>query len=462
MERKLVMTDFKQRLISTKRISVWSLGYLGYTTLIYLQAKGFYADINDFIEPDRVHSLVAGNYPVNDFNESWSSKGNIPLLNLSKVSVTRDIKEMFHNPVHFICFPGKPEVGDGNRLEDLSKHFINNKNEITEALVIFLSAETPGDIEKYFIDPVTEAGVNCHYASAFRTDWSIEELLSARKRQVIAGFDKPSLDKAKILFDIFDEAYVTLSSIKEAEIFENTRRSLQYTISTFVNQISLSYPDIDIRKMGRWMLNENIFDDIYLSIGTMGYKSAAAIGNLLEGSRYSALLTLLQDAESANVYSILSYAEMISKYKVKNVTILGISEKGDLKDIRLSPSLILAEWLLNAGINVRIHDPYFSAEEIRKLLPNANYVDILSESSKNECVVIMTPHLAYRFFTQDMFENSGLNSAKLVIDNTGLWKNLTFSGKTIYHIPGDGKFEALNMQNTCYRPIKLGAPLTLS
>ena len=35
------MNDFRHRLLSTRRVSVWGIGYLGYTSLLRLQSKGF-------------------------------------------------------------------------------------------------------------------------------------------------------------------------------------------------------------------------------------------------------------------------------------------------------------------------------------------------------------------------------------------------------------------------------------
>lgn len=436
--------DFKQRILADKRVSVWSLGYLGYTTLLCLQSKGFCADVYDIIAPDRVKELLKGDHPVKDYNERWSSRGDIPPIDLTKIHSAVFIEKMFSNPVHIVTFPGVPESGNKNWIQELAGCFLKNTAKANDSLVIFQSAETPGSIQQYFIDILRSHDVHCHYAAAFRTDWSIEELFSQKRKQVIAGYDNRALEKVMYLFDLFEQDYDTLSSIVEAEIYENTRKSLQYTISAFVNQIGLSYPNIDIRKMSRILLNENLYEDIYLSIGAMDYKSAAAASHLLSGSRYSALLTLLHDAQSANVYSILRYAELICERNIGQVTILGITDKGDLKDIRLSPSLILVASLVEADIEVSLHDPYFSEEEISVLAPKAVYVEDIETCRLGECIVLMTPHRMYRYLSQNDVDNSSLSSAALIIDNPGIWKHLRFSKDTLYHIPGDGKFEGLS------------------
>jgi UDP-glucose 6-dehydrogenase len=195
--------------------------------------------------------------------------------------------------------------------------------------------------------------------------------------------------------------------------------------------------------MVKLLLNNVQLDDIYPSIGTIGYKAASAKGHLLEGSKHPDRLTMLHDAESANISAIISYAEIIMRQPVKKVTILGICEKGDQKDIRLSPSLILAERLLAEGMTVFIHDPFFTEDEVSALLPGAGYIENLTESPHNECLLIMAAHNTYCYHTQTDLDNMGISSAKLVIDNVGLWKDFHFSENTLYHVPGDGSLDSL-------------------
>jgi hypothetical protein len=205
----------------------------------------------------------------------------------------------------------------------------------------------------------------------------------------------------------------------------------------------MGYPNSDVRRMVALLLKDIQFDDTYPSIGAIGYKPASAIGHLLEGSVRPDRLTMVQDAESTNLSSILFYAELLKRAAPRQITIFGICEKGDQKDIRLSPSRILAEKLINEGMKVLVHDPYFTAEEIAELIPGASYSDLAEQSSKSDCIVLMSNHRAYSFLNQKDLDQMGVTSVKLVIDNIGLWKNYRFSKRTVYHIPGDGKLGRL-------------------
>jgi UDP-N-acetyl-D-mannosaminuronate dehydrogenase len=434
------MTEFIKRIHGNRRISVWGIGYLGYTWLLRLQSKGFVSDIYD-ASSDRIEALMSGAYPTKLQKDAWSSRGEMQSLDLSKITADDSLDHMFENNVHIISFPGKAESGSGNRLEDLSKHFLHHKEKVRDSLVIFQCAETPGDIERYFINELKKNEVECSFSTAFRTDWTIEEFLhSDKKRRVVAGYDSESLYKVKYFFKIFGIGCTALSSIKEAEIYESSRKALQYTVSSFINQLALAYPETNIRQAGQYILNDSHFEDMRLSIGNVNYKAASAIRHLLDGSKYPSFLKQLHDAETSNIYSLINYSELICSQGVRSVTILGVSVQCDLKDIRLSPALVLAELLLKAGIEVAIHDPYFTADEITDFLEGVRYYDITKDPLQSECVILIADHQSYRFLTQNDLDRVGISSAKIIIDNAGLWEAFDFSKDSLYHIPGDGKY----------------------
>jgi UDP-N-acetyl-D-mannosaminuronate dehydrogenase len=436
------MTAFKDRLMETKKVSVWGIGYLGYTMLLKLQSKGFYADVFDFSQ-DRLNELIEGDYPLSTQKLAWSSKGEMPSLDLACIQAVASPDRMFRNHLHIVSFPGRSDTNNSNRLEELAKLFQSNHKNAHEFMVLFQSAEIPGDLHRFFIDKLTAKGINCACATIFRTDWSIEEYLGVKNRQVISGNDSRAYEQTKWFMEILGIECASLTSIREAEIYECTRKTLQHTISSLVNQVVLAYPDVDVLQMVGLMLKETCFDDIRPSIGSIGYKSATATRNLLEGSIYPNRLTMVRDVDAANISTILNYAEIVRRRGLDSVTILGICEKGDLKDIRMSPALILAEHLIGESIKVSLHDPYFTPEEIKRLLPGAKYINIANLTVQSACVFLMSDHRVYRYLSQNDLDRLGVSGADLVIDNCGIWQDYRFASQTIYHIPGDGKLEAL-------------------
>ncbi|MBD3307560.1 hypothetical protein GF348_14335 [candidate division KSB3 bacterium] len=431
------MKSFIARLEETRRISVWGLGYLGFTLMLDLQAHGFWVDIYD-ANQSRIEAFQDGTYPVDEQKLIWSSKGDFPSVDMEHVSVHATPETLFHNAVHFVSFPGRSDKGQSNRLSYLLEAFCRHGQKLKDVLVVFQSAEAPGDVERFFSQPLSEAGIGCSIAAAFRTDWSIEEYYTRRAPQVVAANDAAGLEKIIWLMTQLEREAVPLGGLREAEIYESARKSLQQVYSSFVNQIAMAYSDLDVRRVAHLLTMRNHCFGIRPSLGTIGYKPAIATGHLIEGSHHSDRLSMVRDANAANLSIILSYAEMIMRQRLSQIAILGLCEQGDQKDVRLSPALVLAEHLLGQGVEVWIHDPYFSSREIRNLVPGAVCWDMPNRPITLPGIVLMTGHRFYRYLHQGDLDRLGITDARLVIDNAAIWSDYRFSAKTVYHVPGDG------------------------
>lgn len=433
------MEEFKETILENKKVSVWGIGYLGYTTILRLQSKGFFANIYDF-QSKRLEDLKDEVYPYKLQKESWSKNGEIPLIDISKVNIDENLNFMFDSPVHIISFPIFSDEKD-NLLSKLLEIFLNNKEALKGSLILFQSVSTPTTIQKYFIDEIKKYNLNIYISSAFRSDWVIEDFFSNKTTRVIAGYDEESLEKTKILFELFNLKYETLSSIEEAEVYENAKNSLQSTISAFFNQLSFAYPSINIKEMSSILLNNIDLKEIDIGIDAINYKVANSIEHILRGVKNSNMPSIIQETESSNISSILYYADLLKRQNIKSVTILGVSTKGSLRDIRLSSSIILAEYLQKHSIEVYVNDPNFTEDELNSILPFAKYIKIKDINS--EAIIVMNETKEYKFLNQKELDEIGITKAKVVIDNIGLFKNFLFSKNSLYHIVGDGNLERL-------------------
>ena len=427
---------FIDKLMINKKISVWGGGYLGYTTVIQLQSAGFIVNLFDF-GGNHISGLKDGSFPDIIQKESWSSRGEMPLINLSKLNICTEASQMFDSELHIISFPAI-EARKRNLLAELKQIMIDNSGRLNDPLFLFQSAEIPRTFENGFIKELEKEGACWSYASAFRSDWTIEEFLTNSKVQVIAGYDQESLEKAKSFFDLLEMKYEVLSSIEEAEVYENAQKAARITLSAFLNQLSLSYPGIDIRKMTKLLL-KNIGDqNDLLSIGSLKYNIANSIDHLVSGINGENYLSILRDAESGNISILFKYADLIKKKGVKKVCIFGISSKDTFKDIRFSPSVILAEYLNKIGIMVLIDDPHYDKDDILAIFPFAQYFDINTDKMNSDALFIFRDHNNYKFLSQNDINEKGISQTKIIIDDVGIFKNFKFSEKTLYHIPGDG------------------------
>lgn len=432
------MDKFREVLLGGKLISVWGVGYLGYTKTVKLQSKGF--RVNCF---DITQTAVGGKkgfIPDSEQIYSWSLNAHVPAIDSSKaVIVPANMAEaMFESNVHFLAFP--PTDRDGkSTLRELSEIFIAHKEKLNEALVIFQSAGVPGQIDRQFIEVLSAHKVNCGFASAFRGDWTCEEFFYNDKQRVIAAKNEKSLHKARLIYDILGVKYKILPTIKEAEVYENAKNTLQYAADVFTNQLAIAYPDVNIRHMAEFLLDDVSLNETHLGIGEGGYKMFSSVKNILDGSSNPHMLSLIKEVHNNNLSMILHYAELIVKKGCKSAAILGLTTRGNQKTIELSPSVILGEYLNRLGVTVYVDDPFYSEAALAGIFPFSKCTDILTDGLKSDAMFVMTDHSKFKYISQADIGRLGIFNAAVVIDNVPLFKEFEFSHSTIYHAVGDGR-----------------------
>ncbi|MEW5744449.1 MAG: UDP binding domain-containing protein [Nitrospirota bacterium] len=440
-ERRRGAFEFIEQVLAQKTVSVWGIGYLGFTTILKLQSKGFRANNYNFDKITR-RDIKDGIYPSEMLESRWSVRSDVPPLDIEKTNILTEPDEMFSSNVQIISLPLEANSED-RAFQSILKEFIKNKKRLADSLVIFQSACIPGEIESHFIEELSKESVDCAFASAFRSDWTVEEFFSDTSPRILAGYDDRSTEWAEAFFTLFDIPYEVLPSIKEAEIFENTKNSLRYALSAFLNQVALAYPGTNIRKMVELLRHNIELEASPINVGSSNFRMFNAIGNMLKGAERPEYLSLLKEAQTVNLSNLLYYADILTRSEITSVTILGLSAQGDLKDIRFSPSLILAQYLHQSNIKVFINDPHFSEEELKQILPYADTISIARDPITTDVVIVMVDHKEYRYLTQKDLDGLNIPKSKIVIDNVGLFKKYSFPEGTLYHTPGDGSLKAL-------------------
>jgi UDP-N-acetyl-D-mannosaminuronate dehydrogenase len=117
------------------------------------------------------------------------------------------------------------------------------------------------------------------------------------------------------------------------------------------------------------------------------------------------------------------------------VGILGLAYKGDLKVDILSPTLRIAKTLKGKGVSVKIHDPLYTEQEIMKIAgcKTFRFPEGLQEF---DAVLLVADHQMYKF-TPNAVVLDNLKKCRLVLDNTGIWRDINFGKARIeYHVAG--------------------------
>ncbi|MEA3314533.1 MAG: UDP binding domain-containing protein [Campylobacterota bacterium] len=421
------MDNFKDLILETKKVSIWGIGYLGYTTILRLQDNGFYSTLYDF-NIKRLEKLIQGNYPDKEQLNSWSKNGKIPSINLKYIEIIKDNSLLFNNKIHIVSFPN---VGNFNYLE-LANIFIENKDKLEDSLIIFQSAGIPKSIEKEFCKILEDNNIYIEVSTVFRSDWTVESFFNKDINRRISGNNNYAIVKTEAFLNLLGLNILKLSNIEEAEVYENTKNALNYTMVAFFNQLSLSYPHININELSNKLLEDMDFNNFSLGVSSVDYKSEQSIENILRGSSVD-FLSIIKEANNTNISFLFYYINLLKNKNINSVSILGLSSYNSIKDLRFSPSIILAEYLNKENIKVCVFDNNFTEEELVEILPYCEFKDINSHLINSDVVFIMSLPNEYKFFTQKRIDEIGLSNVKYLLDNTGFFKNFVYSEDTVYH-----------------------------
>jgi UDP-N-acetyl-D-mannosaminuronate dehydrogenase/intein/homing endonuclease len=158
---------------------------------------------------------------------------------------------------------------------------------------------------------------------------------------------------------------------------------------------------------------------------------------VLEGAEEPRNLTILEDTIRSDENLPVIIADRIAQNGFSNVGILGLSYKGDLKVHILSPTLRISKRLMELGTNVKVNDPYFTDDEIRKLTGTDTFA-FPAGLTEFDCVLIVAGHRMYKAISESQLK-SHLTKCRLVIDNVEeTWKEFDWNSIGIrYVIAGD-------------------------
>ncbi|MEE2780199.1 MAG: UDP binding domain-containing protein, partial [Myxococcota bacterium] len=203
---------------------------------------------------------------------------------------------------------------------------------------------------------------------------------------------------------------------------------------TFANQLSQAYPDLDMRRILELVGTKWNIGTFQPSFGTGGYCIPLAPQYVLQGAGNPEALSLLEASIKSDSDQPYKVVESLVARGAKRVGILGLTYTADLQVHILSPTIRLAQGLMSAGVEVKVHDPYYSPEEIRQIAETDAF-EFPGDLSEFDTVLINSGHLLYRSTPDDVVASS-LAGCELLLDSPGIWTDITFSEGTRYYRTG--------------------------
>jgi nucleotide sugar dehydrogenase len=328
-------------------------------------------------------------------------------------------------------------------LEDVTGKIAQNLPDSTDPpLVIIESTLTPKKTDELVIPSFERRGIHVGedvlVGVAPRRDWFISPEKNLKTLPRIVGGTTPDTTQQMIdVLSIVCDKLLPARDHRHAEIVKSIENAYRHVEITLANQLSLAFPSLnmtEVLKLVGTKWNLNVY---HPSFGTGGYCIPLASQYVLDGAERPEYLTILKEAVSTDEDLPAIVADRVSKAGFKRVGILGLSYKGDLKVHVLSPTLRITRRLIEQGVSVKINDPYYTREEIRRIagVDSFSFPDGLSEF---ECVLIVAGHRAYRAVSENSLKPF-LRNCKLIIDNLEeTWKNFDWQPTgTKYLVAGD-------------------------
>lgn len=442
------MSAFRDALRNdNRRIGVWGLGYLGFSSMAYFARSGIACVGTDPIE-QRVGEVNAGRTTIPNL-AMWLGFDTEPLARAGLMRATADWKELLGDDVavHLISVPteamGQPyDHALRDVLEKLADRVPRSRD--LPLLVIIESTLTPGKVDDLVI-PVLESqglrvGVDVLLGVAPRRDWFIspEKTVQTLPR-VIGGTTAETTAMMADVLGLVSERVLKASDHRHAAMVKSVENAYRHLDIALANQLSLAYPDLDVREVLRLVGTKWNMDTYHPSFGTGGYCIPLAPKYVLEGAQRPDELSLLKLAIQTDVDQPRRVARSLIARGARRVGVLGLAYKGDLKVHTLSPTFPIVKELWAAGAVAKVHDPQFTHDELRRYLDPAvetfTFPDGLAEF---DAVLVVADHLQYRSARPSELR-AHLRRCRLILDNVGVWRDVPLDGIE-YHVAGDRRW----------------------
>lgn len=391
----------------TACIGVLGMGYVGLPLAITFAEAGF-STIGFDLSQRHVSDLQAGKSHIGDVKSSRVSA----LVDDKKFRATNDFDGLAECDVTIICVPTPlTEM----REPDLS--YVLSATRAVAAqlhpgqLVILESTTYPGTTDEEMLPILSKGGLNVGHDfflaySPERIDPGNEKFPLHKVPKVVGGHTPECLQVALATYDSIIDQTVPVSSTRAAELtklLENIFRSVNIAL---VNEMALL---CDRMGLDVWEIIESAATKPY---GFTRFLPGPGLGGHCipldpfylswKARQYDFQTKFVELAGEINRQMPSHVVDKITRAlndKCKSVrgariALLGMSYKPNVNDCRESPSLCVAQMLMELGADVLLNDPHADHVRIGGELCHTQSLEKILDA---DCVVLLTDHRAYNY-----------------------------------------------------------------
>ncbi len=398
----------------TKKIGVWGIGYIGITNVIHFSESGVKSICFD-ISKNVVEDINQGIVRIPNL-ESWMGQQLRPFVDRGLIKATTDFNELKDCPIHFIAVPTeKDEKPWLDAIKDVLKKI---KSFGDNRLIVIESTLTPGTVDTLTI----ELDLKNPIAIAPRRDWFQSPEMNLRNLPRVFGVNNVEYtEEFKNVLSIVCNTLLVASNHKVAEMVKSVENSLLHVPVAYAMEVARAYPNINISEVFDLASTHWRIPKYNITFGTGGYCIPLSTQYVIAGAEKPQELKIAKGAIESDQYQ----PKYVSKHiKGKNIGILGICYKGDLKVCILSPSLKIVDELHNnnsGGFAIKIFDPYYSTDEIKKIARCDSFT--FPEDLEHFSTIILGPtHKLFKQITREEIKKY-IKPGTRILDSQGCWGN---------------------------------------
>ena len=432
----------EQLTVGKKKLGIWGLGYIGFSSMAHFAKAGVMCLGTD-VREDTVRDVNKGKATIPNL-DFWLGFDTVPLAQDGVMKATTHWQELISNDVavHLITVPTEMH---GKPYHDILKDVVSKLSKYKEIktdhppLVIVESTLTPTVADEMVIPLFKkhglEVGKDILVGVAPRRDWftSPDKSLKVLPR-VVGGTTTETTALMADVLGIICDTILQAKDHKHAAMVKSIENAYRQLDITFANQLSLAYPDMDIKSILKLAATKWNVGHYQPSFGTGGYCIPLAPQYILEGAKYPEKLTLVKESLKTDFSQPQAVVESVLKRGAKKVAVLGIAYTADLKVHVLSPAITITRLLKEAGVDVKVHDPYYSEEEIKNIT-GCESIHFPTGLQDRDTVLLVSGHRKYKYTkTLDILNN--LQNTKTILDNPGIWNDIQFPQGVEYREAG--------------------------
>jgi len=415
------------------KISVLGLGYVGLPLAAAITKFTDHNVVGFDIDKSKVEAIVAGNSPIDD----EQCEKDLKEITLSVTSNSDDIKS---TDVFIVCVPTPV-------LDDYTPDLTPVKSAISEIcnhlekgnIIIVESTINPGVCDEVLVPLIEDktgmkAGVDFDLAHCPERinpgdpKWNVYNI----PRNIGSTSKGATIVIADLYREFISAKINEMPSLKTTEatkIIENTFRDINIA---FVNELAKSFDvlDIDLKTVIDAAANKPFaFMAHYPSCGVGGHCIPVDPYYLIERAKQSGFdhkfLKLAREINNSMPhYTVNLLSEELNEFSKSingtKVTLLGLSYKANVGDLRQSPSTTMIKELEKRGAELTVYDPYF---------PDMSTVGSLDEALKDSFAVILaTDHKEFKEITTEKLNSHGV---KVLVDGKNCLDLDSFEGSGV-------------------------------